>query len=203
MRLRWATDPAYLDESGQPRRLPRSAPAGQASFAGLAAAVSKDMHSRALLDDMLRIGAVQEEGEIVMLRQREYQPPKSEDEMVRIAGANVGDHLSAVLMNVLSNPPPLLERAIFVDGLTQASARHGTELARDVWRDVLAGLREKLQALSDLDADAGDNHWRMRIGVYTYFAPEERLPAPVATTTRPRRRAAAGAPAPKPKRRKA
>ena len=183
-RLRWATDANYLDGSGQPRRLPRSAPAGQASFAGLAAAVSKDMHARALLDEMLRIGAVEEDGEFVTLRQREYQPPRSEDEMVRIAGANVGDHLSAVLMNVLVNPPPLLERAIFVDGLTQASARHATELARGVWSDVLVGLREKLQALSDLDAGSPDNGWRMRIGVYSYFAPEERPTAPVAPSTR-------------------
>lgn len=183
-RLRWATEARYLDASGQPRRLARSAPPDQPSFAGLAAAVSKDMHARALLDEMLRIGAVEEDGEFVTLRQREYQPPRSEDEMVRIAGANVGDHLSAVLMNVLVNPPPLLERAIFVDGLTQASARHGTELARDVWREVLVGLREKLQALSDLDAATPDNGWRMRIGLYTYFAPEERPPAPVAALNR-------------------
>ena len=185
-RLRWATDTAFLDAAGQPRRLPRSAPDGEPSFATLAALVSTDMHPRALLDDMLRIGAVEEDGDVVNLRQRDYQPPPSEDELVRIAGANVGDHLSAALMNVLSAQPPLLERAIHADGLTQASARYGTELARQVWADVLGGLREKLQALSDNDAGAADNPWRMRIGIYTYYAPQHRPQAPVSAQPRAR-----------------
>ena len=184
-RLRWATDPNYLDDAGQPRRLPRTAVATEPSFARLAAAVSKDMHARALLDEMLRIGAVEEDGDFVTLRQREYSPPREEDELVRIAGANVGDHLSAVLMNLLSTPAPLLERAIHADGLTQASARHGSELARQAWRDVLGGLRDKLQTLTELDADAADNSWRMRIGLYAYFAPQERPAAPVSAKSRP------------------
>ena len=184
-RLRWATEPAYLDAAGQPRRLPRTAPAGAPSFARLAAAVSRDMHARALLDDMLRIGAVEEDGDFVTLRHREYQPPQDEDERLRIAGVNVGDHLSAVLMNLLSSPPPLLERALHAHGLTEASARHGTELARQAWADVLGGLRDKLQALTDLDADAAGNRWRVRIGVYSYYAPEDRPPAPVSAKARP------------------
>lgn len=183
-RLRWATDAHYLDAAGQPRRLPRNAPAGEPSFAALAATVSKDMHSRALLDEMLRIGAVEEDGEHVALRQREYQPPHDEDEAMRIAGANVGDHLSAVLMNLLSNPAPLLERALFADGLTEASARHGAELAREAWRGVLGSLREKLQSLADLDQGTPDGTWRMRIGLYAYYAPADRPPAPVSAKPR-------------------
>jgi hypothetical protein len=185
-RLRWATDRGYLDAAGQPRRLPRTAPDGEPSFARLAAAVSKDMHARALLDEMLRIGAVEEDGEFVTLRQREYQPPESEDELVRIAGANVGDHLSAVLMNLLSSPAPLLERAVHASGLTQASARYGTELARQAWTEVLSGLSEKLQTLTELDTDAAGNDWRMRIGVYAYYAPQDRPAAPVSTKRRGR-----------------
>ena len=184
-RLRWATDPSYLDDAGQPRRLPRNAAPGEPSFARLAATVSKDMHARALLDEMLRIGAVDEDGDFVTLRQREYAPPREEDELVRIAGANVGDHLSAVLMNLLSAPAPLLERAIHADGLTQASARHGADLARQAWRDVLGGLREKLQTLTELDEGAADNAWRMRIGMFAYFAPKDPPQPPVSAKSRP------------------
>jgi Family of unknown function (DUF6502) len=183
-RLRWATDNHFLDEAGQPRRLPRTAPEGEPSFAALAALVSRDMHARALLDDMLRIGAVEVDGEVVNLRQREYQPPESQDELVRIAGANVGDHLSAALMNVLSSHPQLLERAIHADGLTQASARYGTDLARQAWTTVLGDLREKLQNLADNDAKAPDNEWRMRIGIYTYYAPQHRPEPPVSAKPR-------------------
>ncbi len=183
-RLRWATDDAFLDGAGQPRRLPRTAPEGEPSFATLAALVSTDMHPRALLDEMLRIGAVDEDGDVVNLRQRDYQPPESEDELVRIAGANVGDHLSATLLNVLSQHPQLLERAIHADGLTQASARYGTDLARQAWAEVLGGLREKLQTLTENDAEAEDNQWRMRIGVYAYYAPQHRPQPPVSAKPR-------------------
>lgn len=190
-RLRWATDPAFLDDAGQPRRLPRNAPDGQISFATLAASVSKDMHARALLDDLLRVKAVEEDGGFVALRQRGYQPSADEGERLRVAGVNVSDHLSAVLVNLLSSPPPLLERALYADCLTQASARHGAELARDAWQQVLGGLRDKLQALAALDEPEPDQRWRVRIGMYAYFAPEDRPAPPVSAKPRVRPKAVA------------
>jgi hypothetical protein len=87
----------------------------------------------------------------------------------------------------------LLERAIFADGLTQASAQQGTELAREYWADALAGLREKLQHLVDADEQAPDNTWRMRIGIYSYLAPMDRSAAPV--QARPKKSPAKKAPA--------
>jgi Family of unknown function (DUF6502) len=171
-RLLWITDPDYQDSHGQPRRLPRTAPEGEASFARLAAAISKDVHPRALLEELLRTGAVDEDGDHIVLRQRLFAHSPKQDAAMDIAGANVGDHVAAVLHNLEEQGPPLTERAIFADGLTQASAQRGAELARDVWAKALVDLRSKLQALVSLDADAPDNHWRMRIGMYSYFAPE-------------------------------
>lgn len=186
-RLRWATDPAFLDARGSPLRLPRTAPPGEPSFASLAATVSKDTHARALLDELVRVGAVQEDGDHVVLRQRFFTPSKEQRELMQIAGHNVGDHLSAVLVNLLSDPPPFFERALYADGLTQAGAQHGADLAREVWETVCVALRGKLQALVDLDADAPGNQWRMRIGLYSYIAPEQRPAPPVRSSTRKRR----------------
>jgi hypothetical protein len=182
-RLLWITDPDYLDSHGQPRRLPRSAPEGEPSFARLAASISKDTHPRALLEELLRMGAVDEDGDHVVLRQRLFSHSPRQDAAMEIAGANVGDHVAAVLHNLEEQGPPLTERAIFADGLTEASAKRGADLARDLWTKALTELREKLQALVDLDADAEGNHWRMRIGTYSYYAPEagphtEAPPAP-------------------------
>ncbi len=193
-RLRWATDPAYLDARGSPLRLPRTAPPGEPSFASLAAAVSKDTHARALLDELVRVGAVEEDGDHVVLRQRFFTPSKEQRELMQIAGHNVGDHLSAVLVNLLSDPPPFFERALYADGLTQAGAQHGADLAREVWETVCVALRSKLQALVDLDADAPDNQWRMRIGLYSYIAPEQRPAPPVRSPARKRRTPDAGRP---------
>jgi hypothetical protein len=183
-RLRWATDPDYLDATGAPLRLPRTAADDAPSFARLAATVSKDMHARALLDEMLRLGAVELNGDVVVLRHRTYQPPREVDELTRIAGVNVGAHLSAALINILSGDAVLPEKAVVATKLTEASARHAAELARSAWSEVLNTLRDKLQVLVDLDSDAPDNQWRARIGIYAYYAPMDRPPVPVAESAR-------------------
>ncbi len=174
VRLRWTTDPHFLDAQGQPRRLPRTAAPGEPSFASLAAAISKDVHPRPLLDELLRIGAAEEDGDQVLLRGRMNAPDRSWESLVEIGGANVADHLSAVLVNLLTRPRPLVEQAYFADGLTQQSAQRAADLAKEVWTQALPGMAAKVQTLLDLDEQAPDNGWRMRIGLYSYVAPMER-----------------------------
>ncbi len=188
VRARWISDPHYCDKRGQPLRLSRTAPPGQPSFASLAASVSKDVHPRPLLDELVRIGAAEEDGEHVLLRGRLNAPDRSWDSLVAIGGANVADHLSAVLVNLLTQPRPLFEQAVFADGLTQHSAQRAADLAKQMWLQTAPELTQKLQTLVDLDDKAPDNAWRMRIGLFSYIAPAERADAPVrvrsARTTR-------------------
>jgi hypothetical protein len=179
VRARWTSDERYLDTHGQPRRLPRTAPPGEPSFATLAAAVSKDVHPRPLLDELVRIGAAEEDGEIVVLRGRLSTPDRSWDELVAIGGANVADHLSTVLVNLLNQPRPLFEQALFADGLTRQSAQAGADLARGMWRQTAPAVTRQLQELVDQDAQAADNGWRLRIGLFSYIAPAEQPDAPV------------------------
>jgi Family of unknown function (DUF6502) len=179
VRARWTSDPRYLDAEGQPRRLPRNAPDGQTSFATLAATVSKDVHPRPLLDELVRLGAAEEDGEQVLLRGRFNLPGRSWDSLVAIGGANVADHLSAVLVNLLTQPRPLFEQALFADGLTQQSAQRAADLAQQMWQQTAPEVTSKLQTLVDLDDKAPDNVWRMRIGLFSYIAPMEQRAAPV------------------------
>jgi Family of unknown function (DUF6502) len=179
VRARWTSDPRYLDAQGQPRRLPRTAAEGQPSFASLAAAVSKDVHPRPLLDELLRIGAAEEDGEHVLLRGRFNAPDRSWDALVAIGGANVADHLSAVLVNLLTQPRPLFEQALFAEGLTQQSAQRAADLAKQMWLQTAPEVTTKLQTLVDLDDKAPDNGWRMRIGLFSYIAPAGQADAPV------------------------
>jgi Family of unknown function (DUF6502) len=188
VRLRWTTDPHYLDAQGQPRRLPRQAPAGQPSFASLSAAVSKDVHPRPLLDELVRIGAAEEDGDHVLLRGRLSAPDRSWDSLVEIGGANVADHLSAVLVNLLTQPRPLVEQAYFAHGLTRQSAQRAADVAKDIWSQALPGLAAKVQTLLDLDEHSADNGWRMRLGLYTYIAPIDRPEPPLKQRARRRRK---------------
>ena len=175
-RLIWATDKNYLDSNGRPRRIPKTDRPNECSFATLAASVSKDIHPRALLDEMRRIGAINVDGDYVTLLHLEYQPPKDQDELIKLAGDNIGDHISAVRYNISNTGNPLLERSVFVGGLTQAAARHGAELARTAWAQSLGNLRSKLQSLADLDQHESENNWRVRIGMYAYCADEPQHP---------------------------
>jgi hypothetical protein len=190
VRARWTSDPHYLDAPGRPRRLPRTAPEGQPSFASLAAATSKDVHSRPLLDELVRIGAVEEDGDFVVLRGLFSAPDRSWDSLVEIGGANVADHLSAVLVNLLTQPRPLFEQALYADGLTQLSAQRAADLARAMWLQTAPEVTRKLQTLVDLDEHAPENGWRMRIGLYSYIAPADQPQAPVRTRSAREPRAA-------------
>jgi len=171
-RLIWATDKNYLDSSGRPRRISKIDIENEYTFVSLSESVSKDIHPRALLDEMHRIGAVEIDGDFVTLLHVDYQPPKDQDELIKMASQNIGDHISTVVHNINRTDDPLLERSVFVDGLTPAAARHGAELARSVWAQSLGTLRNKLQTLADLDQDAPNNNWRVRIGMYAYCAEE-------------------------------
>lgn len=191
LRLLWLTDPRFLDEQGEPKPLlRRAAPGGGPTFADLAAEVSKDIHPRTLLEELVRVGSAVVEGEHVVLKQRHASGEAAAQAKWAVGCTNLGDHASAVLINLLSDPPPMFERAIFADGLTRSSAQRGTELARELWEPALPKLREKMQALVDLDADAPeaqDSPWRMRIGLFSYMAPMTQPAPPVQLTAyRPR-----------------
>jgi hypothetical protein len=210
-RLRWTTDPRFLDAQGRPLRLPRHAPsgapsgaasgasAGEVSFADLAATVSRDTHPRALLDELLRIGAVEEAGDHVVLRHRFQAPARDRVAKLDVGSANVSDHLWAMLVNLIDGSAPLMERAVFAEGLSQASARRAVELSRGVWSAALPRLREQLQELVDQDSGADGegpvDGWRMRIGMYSWLAPQERPAPPI--HARENRTAAAAKKAPR------
>src|SRR5450759_1279249 len=51
---RWANDPDYCDPQGRPRVLDRTG--GPGSFEALAATVSRDVHPRTLLQELIRLG---------------------------------------------------------------------------------------------------------------------------------------------------
>ena len=189
VRLRWATGPQWADAEGRPRPLRRVGSLDEpGSFAALCASVSRDTHARALLDELSRSQAVEVRDDEVVLRTESFRPPEEQDGRLRAASANVSDHLNAALLNLLSDSPPLTERALYADGLTETSAREAAELARMHWQAALPRLRAALQSLVDRDRGAPDATWRARIGLYGYYAPEQRPEPPV--KTRPARQAA-------------
>lgn len=182
---RWTTDPRYLDDQGQPLTLPRSGEAP--SFEALAASVTKDVHPRSLLDDMLRLkvalwDAVADQ---VSLSREHFVPHHDRARSLGYLGGHVGDHLSAAVDNVLNlDEPPHFEQAIHANGLSAQSLAQVRGLVTAQWKPLVAALVPALQEQIEADAQAGrPTEGRVCIGLYAYSTegvpPATVSPAPV------------------------
>jgi len=97
----WMTHPDCAGPDGQPRPLPRSGPAP--SFESLAQSITRHVHPRSLLDEMLRLGLVRlsDDGQTVHFEPDRVSPTQDDAQMFGFLGANVGDHLAAATANVV------------------------------------------------------------------------------------------------------
>jgi Family of unknown function (DUF6502) len=184
---RWLSDPAWKSASGEPLALPRQGTAP--SFEALAQSVTRDVHPRSLLDELCRLGLAQLDGDTVHVTSRSFVPKGDSARMLGFVASNVGDHLRASIANVLADTPPHFEQAIFADGLSAASVQAAHELVRTQWKGLLAATVPTLQKMIDADQAAGNAaDQRVRIGLFSYAAPNgaaaQPAPAPAAPRVR-------------------
>jgi hypothetical protein len=173
---RWLTDPACRGADGQPAPLARSG--AEPSFEALARQLSSDVHPRTLLDELVRLGLVRVEDDLVMPQASSFVPAAGLAELTALFSANAGDHLAAAVHNLTEGGPTFLEQSIFANGLSEASTKQLALTARQAWQrsfDELAG-----QASERIRADkASSENFRIRYGVYFYSEPvADTAPAP-------------------------
>lgn len=192
---RWLTDPRFLDDDGRARTLPRQASDAKGeSFESLARSISRDVHPRTLLEELLRLRMVALHDEEVSVIAQAFVPAAEQHEILRFLADNLHDHVAAAVTNVEGGADRFLEQALFADELSPASAAAVERLARQHWQRLLRELTPQLQALVDQDRDAGGPaDTRVRIGMYSYAAPmspgaASPAPAPSAPPLRGRRR---------------
>ena len=164
---RWLSEPTLKDAQGKPRSLPRQGMAP--SFESLANSVTRDVHPRSLLDELLRLGLARLEGDTVHVASGTFVPKGDTVRMLGFMGSNVGDHMRAAIANVTAEKPPHFEQAVFADDLSQVSLEAVRELVRTQWQTLLAGAVPTLQKLIDADQAAGrPQDQRVRIGLFSY-----------------------------------
>jgi hypothetical protein len=183
---RWLADPRYRGRDGRPRALPRAG--RQRSFESLCRELSNDVHPRAVLDELLRLGHVDLDGERVVLRADSFIPAPRLDEMTALFSGNVADHIAAAVSNLTTDQPRFLEQSIYADGLAPESIDQLQLAARAAWArafETVVGLaRERV----DHDA-ASDGDRRMRYGVYFFSEADpsgSSSPPPLTKPTRQR-----------------
>ncbi len=158
--------------------LPPSLPfqGSQGSFDALAQSVSKDVHPRALLQEMVRLGLVQERGESVHLVKDGFIPDTHQRQARELLSASVADHLAAGVHNIhQSESPKFLEQSVFANELSKESVDQLHALSKRLWERVLKEMVQAASVLCEEDAGCADPH-RFRLGLFAFDAPE--LPSP-------------------------
>lgn len=166
----WMGDPEYQDDRGTPLPLPKtSREPNQVSFESLVESVNRDVRPRAVLDDWLRLGLVRlDENGYIVIEQQAFIPAQGEEEKLHFFGRNLHDHIASGCHNILEEGEPLLDRAVFYDGLTQSSLQKLQELAQQQGLEVLQQINQEALSLANQDDQIEEDKGRMRFGVYYY-----------------------------------
>jgi hypothetical protein len=171
---RWLGEAEYLDDQGRPQPLPRLAANGGAhSFERLVQSVNKDIRPRAVLDEWLRIGVAELDAEDrVVLRSDAFVPAHGMEEKLFYFGKVIHDHLAASEHNLTGGAPPMLDRCVYFDRLSEASAAQLEDYARVLAGKAMRALNRRALELQQADAECEDAHSRVNFGLYFYRATE-------------------------------
>jgi len=166
----WVRDPAFTEPAGGPARLPVEGDGS--SFATLVRRFSGDVPPRAILDELVRVGAAELlDDATVRLLARAYLPATGEVEKLAILGADTADLITTIDHNLqASAEEALLQRKVVYDNLPAevlADFRHLTARRSQALLEELDGW------LAERDRDTapgveGEGRCRAGLGIY-YF----------------------------------
>ncbi len=174
---RWLGDPAYAAADGRPRPLPRIGPAP--SFESLVGSVTRDLRSRAVLDEWLAQGtAMLDADDQVRLQTPAYLPRADGDARLFYFARNLHDHIAAASANVAAaGAAPFLDRSVHYDGLDPAAAAALESEAREAANRLLLDVNRTALAIADesdkrIAAQGPGPTRRVNFGIYVYMADE-------------------------------
>lgn len=171
---RWMGEAAYLDVNGRPRPLPRLAgDGGDASFERLVQSVNKDIRPRVVLDEWLRLGVADLDAEDrVVLRAEAFVPAHGQEEKLFYFGKVIHDHLAATSHNLTAGQPPMLDRCVYFDQLTEHSADQLADYSKTLAAEAMQALNQKALELQKTDSGKLKATHRITFGLYFYQANE-------------------------------
>ncbi len=179
---RWISDPLYLDSHANPVPLPRHASdGGDASFESLVATIRRDIRSRPMLDEWLRLGVVAlDNQDRVCLKTKAFVPEKGSEEKAFYFGQNLHDHISVSVNNMLGEQDSLLERSVYYHRLTPASIETLKKLATELGMRSVQEVNRLASQLDRLDGGRPDANQRMNFGIYFFRgASDDIAPPPI------------------------
>jgi hypothetical protein len=169
----WLRTRAFRDARGEPRDLAFDGARG--SFSELVRRFGADVTPRALLDELMRAGAVERthDGRVRLLA-RGYVPRTDDAEKLGILGADVAELIATVDHNITSPPEQaFFQRKVAYDNLVAACLPELRDRAARRGQTLLEALDE-FMAAHDRDSNpsvSGEGRHRAVIGIYYYEEP--------------------------------
>jgi hypothetical protein len=169
----WVRDTDFGDGKGHPQ--PLRMEGKRASFSELVKRYSGDIPVRAILDELLRVGAVKQlkDGRICLLS-RGYIPQKGPVEKLQVLGTDTADLISTIDHNVYQKPTkPRFQRKVMYDNVPVEAAKEFHILAAVQGQELLEAI-DRWLAHRDRDVNpASKGTGRVRVGLGIYHFEEQ------------------------------
>lgn len=169
----WLRDTAFLTDEGQPQVL--ALEGKEPTFATLVKRHSGDMPTRAILDELLRVGAVvhDEDGRIRLVSHA-YIPHTSEADKLHILGTDVGFLINTIDHNLqCGREAPRFQRKVAYDNLPDEALPAFRTLSAEQAQVLLEQL-DKWLSQHDRDSHpsaTGTGRNRAGVGIYYFEEP--------------------------------
>ncbi len=165
----WRRDRRYHDEAGEPASLELE---GEASFTELVRAYSGDVPARAILDELVRVGAAERDGDgRIRLCVRAYVPSTAEVDKLEILGTDVAALAATIDHNLTAEPGGAwFQRKVAYDNLPVEALEGLRAEAGENGQRLLEALDVSMARL-DRDANpeaGGTGRKQVLVGVYYY-----------------------------------
>lgn len=168
----WLSGQGFQDNKGKPVRIRKTiADGAERSFESLVARVSKDIRSKPLLDEWLRVGAVKIDSDgWLELVSEAFVPKGNFEQTAAFLASNVHDHMAAAVENLQSDAPKFFERAAFSERLSIKQLEALQEFVRTEGMAFLLKVNdENIRHNLDSHSELG---YRVNTGVYFYAEPQ-------------------------------
>lgn len=168
----WKNDARFTDHSGRPENL--FFDAGERSFSDLVKAYSGDATPRAVLDELIRVGAVEIGNDSsIGLVSKAYIPFNDAPGMLSILGTDVAYLIATIDHNIVNTSDPFFQRKVLYDNLPAEALPKLNQSIREQGQQLLEKVNKQLLK-QDRDvnpAKGGTGRYLAGVGIYYFEEP--------------------------------
>jgi hypothetical protein len=168
----WLQDKDYRNKKGEPLAIPLKGEG--VTFQGLVRKYGGDITYGPILDELLRIKAVETVGDNkIKLLAEGYIPVSNELEKLKIMGDSACDLLTSINYNLDAPKYPRFQRHVVYFQLSQNSINEFKLVSHDKCQKLLLELNEWLADKLELDTRLEVNQPQSRVGIGIYYIEDE------------------------------